>query len=571
MNLAQPWGLLALLALVPLVAVYVLRRRHRPHLVSALFLWRGLVERTAGGRRWERLSREASLILEALAVVVASLLLAQVSCVDGSASHEAFVVDGSLSLSARTSEGGTVSDRLRRAVRAQAVRARRVTVVESGPRPVVRAGPFASPEAVEAAMAAWAPGGPDHDPGPALALARRLAPRGRVTFFTDALPSPGSDVPEDVDVVALGEPADNVGLLFARRADAEGRAAVTLGIANFGRSEARFEVAFAPRGGRPERAGVAIAPGATAVISRTLPAAEAIDVALPEDALEADGHATLLAPRPRQVGVGIAAGLPESVVRSVRRLVGALPEARLVPADPDLWVGPRRAAPGLSIEAPGQRRAFVAPFVVDRAHPLLGDVHFAGVVWTAGDDPPGQPLVSAGEAVLVSEDELGAVHVNVDLERSTVQRTPAWPILLSNVVRRCRARTLGFAKAQAQLGEVVSVVVDQGSDWVVDGPRGPLRLAGDGALFEEPLSAAGRYLLRRDGQPFDTLVVHAFAPRESDLRGRASGRREAAERTAPGGGPAPSAAGWLLPLLLGVVLADFVLTAQGLPARGRRA
>jgi len=40
MSFGFPWGLLALGALVPLVAAYFLRRKQKPVVVSALFLWR---------------------------------------------------------------------------------------------------------------------------------------------------------------------------------------------------------------------------------------------------------------------------------------------------------------------------------------------------------------------------------------------------------------------------------------------------------------------------------------------------------------------------------------------------
>ena len=115
MSFGFPWGLLALGALVPLAAAYFLRRRQKPVTVSALFLWRTPRPRAEAGPRFERFTREASLLLEVLAVVAAALFLADVRFSDDTrARHVVLVVDGSLSLSARGADGVTVLERVRR-------------------------------------------------------------------------------------------------------------------------------------------------------------------------------------------------------------------------------------------------------------------------------------------------------------------------------------------------------------------------------------------------------------------------------------------------------------------------
>ena len=97
MSFGFPWGLLALGALVPLVAAYFLRRKQKPVVVSALFLWRTPRPRAEAGPRFERFTREASLLLEALAVVAAALFLADVRLgEDARTRHVVLVVDGSL-------------------------------------------------------------------------------------------------------------------------------------------------------------------------------------------------------------------------------------------------------------------------------------------------------------------------------------------------------------------------------------------------------------------------------------------------------------------------------------------
>ncbi len=153
-----PWGLLALGALVPLVAAYFLRRQQKPVTVSALFLWRTPRPRAEAGPRFERFTREASLLLEALAVVAAALFLADVRfSEDARARHVVLVVDGSLSLSARGPDGVTVLERVRReaAKRVEEERATRVTVLASGSVAAVHGGPGGG--ALEGAGERWSP------------------------------------------------------------------------------------------------------------------------------------------------------------------------------------------------------------------------------------------------------------------------------------------------------------------------------------------------------------------------------------------------------------------------------
>src|SRR5205823_2293613 len=108
----------------------------------------------------------------------------------------------------------------------------------------------------------------------------------------------------------------------------------------------------------------------------------------------------------------------------------------------------------VTLGAPGEKKALVGPFFVEKQDPLLEDVATEGIVWTVGDDPPGHPLIGLGRRVLLSE-EGAAVHLNIDLARSNLQRSPAWPILLSNLVRRAGHRIAGFSQRHLLLGEEV--------------------------------------------------------------------------------------------------------------------
>src|SRR5439155_21999783 len=102
MSLGFPLGLLGLLAIAPLLVAYFLRRKQPPRVVSALFLWRTPDQRAQAGPRFQRFSRESSLLLEGLAVIAAAAFLSDAHCGGGATKkHLVVVVDGSLSMQAK--------------------------------------------------------------------------------------------------------------------------------------------------------------------------------------------------------------------------------------------------------------------------------------------------------------------------------------------------------------------------------------------------------------------------------------------------------------------------------------
>ncbi len=579
MSFGFPVGLLALSALLPLAAAYFLRRRQRPRVVSALFLWRSPSQRAQAGPRFERFSREASLLFEALAVLAAALYLADLRLgAQADRPQLVVVVDGSLSMSARPARGKATADRAREAV-ARAVSgegAALLTVVESGVHPRVLTGPRAPVVEALAALEKWKPLGAAHDFSPALLFALDLAGPGRRFWFVTDGPLPsGTAVPPEAGVVEVGEPADNLALVSAQRRDEADLAQVTVRVASFAADARSVEVSFhgpAADGARPGGAdrseSLRLPPGETAVLRVSFANAGPIEVRLPlsDDALVEDGKATLLPAPVPELRVGVLEGLGPAEKAALERVLDATPGVRRAAAggEPaELTFGPRGSKAQVQIGAPGPQRSFVGPFVAEKAHPLLEDVGFGGVLWTAGDNPPGRPLVTAGSSVLLSEEEAGTVQMNIELARSNVQRTSAWPVLVGNALRCGRRAKAGLPRHQLMLGEPVPVVTEASARFTLVGPEGERPVLGAGAVQLPAPAVPGSYALLRDGREIDRLEVLTLDPRESDLRGRAAGlidpKREAGLE---GGAPERRRAAWPLVLLLCLLLADFWVTAR---------
>lgn len=567
MTLGFPLGLLSLLALGPLVAAYFLRRRQPPRRVSALFLWRTPDQRAEAGPRFQRFSREVSLLLESLALVAAALFLADARCgTDQARKHVVVVVDGGLSLRA-TAGTKSAADLVRDAVAALAHRegAAVLTIVQSGVRPTVLAGPQLETDRALAALEAWSPAQPSHDVVPALLLARELSTSRdqRIHFLTDG-PLPANVVlPPQVEVRSVGKAADNVAFLSAQRRDDEGLASVTVRVGNFSSERRKVPVRFDAEGAGPQEQTLDLEPGASAVLRVGVKTTGRVVASLPKDALPEDGLITLLPSPEPEVRVGLLDGLDGAATTALKRFIAVAPGLK-PGVDPNLTFGAPGSTAKVTLGAKGPLRSFVGPFFAMKGHPLLDDVQLGGVLWTAGENPPGRALVSAGDAVLVSEEEDGHLHLNLDVSRSNLQRTIAWPVLLGNVVRQVRTGVPGLTRKHLMLGEDVPLVTEAGSTWTLVGPAGQERpVLGVGAVSVPPLDTPGRWTLKKDGKEVDALFLLPLDPRESDLRTRGPYEVDASvgEALASLALKSPRHP-WPLVAMLALLLLDFWFTAR---------
>ncbi|MDQ3329288.1 MAG: BatA domain-containing protein, partial [Planctomycetota bacterium] len=77
LSFANPWGLLALLAVPAILAIHLYRRRFPRLVVAGAFLWAGETEVRDAGRTRDRLPITATLLLELLAAILLALVLSQ--------------------------------------------------------------------------------------------------------------------------------------------------------------------------------------------------------------------------------------------------------------------------------------------------------------------------------------------------------------------------------------------------------------------------------------------------------------------------------------------------------------
>lgn len=557
----HPLGLLALAAVPAVVGLHLFRRRFRRHPVSAIFLWEAADRASVAGRQREPLRTNPSFWCELLAAALLALAFAGLRLFGaGEATHLVVVLDGSASMAAGDARDEALE--LLEARVAALPRGSRVTVIESGHDPVQLAGPAAFPAEALAKAAEYAPRHPRHGLDAALTLAGELAGDGAVLLVTDRLPAESPS--PDVEVVALGAPADNLAIVQAsrrRERDDAGAARdrVQAVVANYGRATAEVELEIRAGDEVLARRPLSIAPGDRAALSMTVsPDVPTLTLRLPPDALALDDVAWLATEPPRVLALattfdaaqarrlGIASGRGDSLVDRWLALVPDAIDAR-TPGAAHLVLGPTVAAGDawcLALESRGEeRRHLIGPFLMDRQHPLLEGVTLEGIVWAqstpAADGEAdlsaelaraGAPLVSAGDASLLVEERAGGrvlFRANLDPAESSLQRSPDWPILLANLAEVRRAELPGPRRTNVRVGEAFTYRDRGAARYALTGPAGDgsrrREVSSLGTLVVEDPGAPGEYVLARleeDGGERELCrVALSFADAgESDLR-----------------------------------------------------
>ncbi|MEX2542431.1 MAG: VWA domain-containing protein [Trueperaceae bacterium] len=180
-----PQFLWALLALPLVVVLHFLRTRRRPHLVSALFLWRKARE-AADDRR--RTSPTWLLLLQLLFAALAALALARPLVSFEGRPDRVVVIDASASMTARA-PAGTRLDEARSVAEELMAGSGRVALVRAGLEAGVSVPLTAERIDLRRALQAFEAGDRDADLVRALALAHALVPEGEVHLISDG-PSP---------------------------------------------------------------------------------------------------------------------------------------------------------------------------------------------------------------------------------------------------------------------------------------------------------------------------------------------------------------------------------------------
>lgn len=573
MPFANPWGLLALLAVPAIIAIHLYQRRFPPRVVAGLHLWGAEMQVRTAGRRRERLPITATLLLELLAALLLTLVLSQPRLGGlATATHLIVVLDNSASMSAVSDEGTSFRDAATEVLERRVESLERgsvVTVILTGRRPVTLAGPQAPWSEAKAALENWRPSAPRHEFHPAWDLAAQLAEEsGELLFVTDHLPDGlpdeqanevGSEgarqrdvpIPQRLEIVSVGRPVENVAIYAARWTLDPGAdtGRVFLRVRNFGTRAATVTVTGTPKG-RPSLFAqtVALDAGAAKSLETEVPRGLeelAIELSGANDRLAIDSRVTLIEPQRRPLRVAVALPQDDPAARATARALSAIPD--LLPGTPnaaDLVIAPARPLPAsrrdlwwlgigpLARSDAARKNALTPtsrhPYLLEKRNPLLEGIALDGVRW-GGVQPfelDALPLVSAGGHVLLARLEgtqTRAYVLNIDFARSTLADSADWPILLKNLIDLRRDDLPGLRQWNYRLDEPIRFRPfdsdARGADLVLvsEGRSRPL-VRGD-VVDVPPLEQAGVYGIRAGDRSYGRFAVNFYDPGESSLTG----------------------------------------------------
>jgi hypothetical protein len=584
MRWLSPLSLLWLGLLVPLVALYVLKRRRQVREVGSTLLWALAARDLRAERPWRRLVPQLSLLLQALAIVAGAVALARpVGAGEGaSGARLAVVLDTSASMAARS--GATT--RLAEAVDAARALVRNLPpggalmLVEAGAEATVLVPSTHDARTLERALAGVQPRGSRADLGEAVALAAerlRGIDGARIVVFTDGagqgeIVLDGGRVPVEVRRVGTGD-ADNTGLVAVdvrpRPApDAPDRAEIFVRLVRFAERPADLYVTARVEGGgvvASRRLTIAKEGVESVVMTADLPPDAAgrgalVHVSLSRpgadpdagaaDALALDDHAVAPGPGARRLPVFLVGTPPGPVERALR----ADPDVELfatslealaqmngeAPLDGLLvYTGatPPDAPPGDSLViAPTGVSVFGVPLGPEVARPQL-------VRWEEGD--PRLRFVALGEVrldaartirgglpALVAADvgAVAAVQERPSGETTILAFDPArsdWParasfvVFLRNVVERARARRAAGGIAPGPCGTPLRIPAREGATVEVEIPDGEtLRATARGGVALVAVPAAPGVFRVRSGDRHSVALRSLVEGGENDVRPR---------------------------------------------------
>jgi Mg-chelatase subunit ChlD len=528
MRFAIPVALWLLpLALVPLLALR--RRPARRVAVATIHLWAAATAREAAPlarrlrHRWMALLHAA--IVAALALAIAKPLWISPAGV------AALIVDTSLSMSARSGETTRLALAIARAETwaSSLPRGTRVRLIDASPAPrLVGEFPARGGELARA-LAALRP----TDAGAALAAAIEFAGSGR--------PSPGhvlvvsdTTAPDGgtTEWATVGMPADNVALvsLTARRRHAADLDADVLAqVWNFGARDATTTFTLSLDAGEVARQRVVVAARSGATVVTTIRDQSGLVTGRidSDDAIARDNVRAAVVTPPLAVRVA-ADGVTGFLEQALRTRTGLM----LAPAsEADVVVCASCAVPAASaagagaliVLPPATPPAATAPLVLERVVPGLQSTRaLEGVDAVAVDGPepaPGTVVARAGRrpAILAYEaDGRRVVELRLDLTRSPLVLTPAFPMLIADAVDWLARRDLDAATFDAGQPIVRPLPHGASGDTHVTGPgETTVPAMVDGARVAiAPTTSAGVYHVRQ-GTVDQRFVVNASSG-ESD-------------------------------------------------------
>lgn len=536
MMLANPWGLLGLLAWPLILWLHRHRFQGQRKTVSAVFLWQQDTSLQAEGAVKSRLPLSWVLWLELLTALLLSLALAQPHWHRSQAQTRlGLLLDGSASM-AGSSAGQLSPWQAMLAVVEQIQQTSpqlQITAVISGPSPQVLGGERVTPIQLRQQLQQFQPQHEGHSIYPAMQVLTALFPQAEHTLALSddpRLPYPRW--------LHLGQPADNSGFIAATWNLGESPFVV---VQHFGSTRPTALQVQSDDPARPswQQPLIFDATGiATALLSAS--GATRLQVQLPADALALDNQVVLLAPQPTALRMRLDIGPPAQAY--FQKLQAALPGLKRV-NDAAHWVVSQATPPDKTAFTtlflpPQQKTVWQTDLLLNSQHPLMAGVETHGLIlYSHPRSPPAtatvllqsatSPLIwlESRDAAASSDDgQPQQLVFNLDLAKSNWFQHSSFPVLFYNWVELLSAAQGGLSRWNYRQGELIQLSrprsVPMTAPVQLHNAQGQkMSIADTGAVIRLGRLSAGVYQLSA-GDWHTSLAVNFLDGGESDLTQR---------------------------------------------------
>jgi hypothetical protein len=211
----------------------------------------------------------------------------------------------------------------------------RFTLILSGRRPVMLAGPAVEWSDARERLAAWRPSAAQHDFQSAWDLASQFAgDSGRLLFCTDRLPAEDEPTPAGMEVAAVGLQSENVAITDARWTFDSlanvGRVFVRL--SNLGRQPTECEISGQSAGQTVFERTVSLPAGGDSPFEAEVPGGLrllVVQLQAPGDALALDNSVTLIEPSVRMLTTAVTLPADDLAHAAIERALKTLADVQL--------------------------------------------------------------------------------------------------------------------------------------------------------------------------------------------------------------------------------------------------
>ncbi len=625
MRFLSPLSLAWLGLLVPLVLLYVLKRRRDEKKVASTMLWEQALEDLRAESPFKRLMPNLLLLLQALAIIFAAVALARPVGVGGvpDGAQIAVVIDTSASMAATHGDGTTRLAQAKRRVRDLIdglPPGGALMIVSAGGEPVVTRALSRDRDALFSALDALEVegGGSDLEEAVAVSSERlRDAPSGsRVVVLTDRAADGSIDLAATVPLTLIsvvdegGREPENTAIVSADahpRATEESpdRTELFLRVARFGATPADVFVTARVEGrGLVASRRVTIAAGETESILMTadLPPdpdgrAAVLTFAIESDAtddLALDDLAVIPSPAARRVPVFLVGDAPSSVRRVFRAdrgvelyatslerlaqreepLTGLVVYAGEVPSEPppgpSMVIAPTEDAVfGATLAAAVEQPEIIQWAETDDALRFVSfaDVHLRSARPIESSSVTSLAELRSGPVIARQVRSDGETTlVSFDPDQTDWPRRPSFVVFFRNVLESARQRLREGGVAASALGQPLRVPVAEGAEVEVVSPSGRryTAVSRGGLAVVDVDAVAGVFQVDADGRSLHALR-NLLNPEESELRPRLEIAEHGEELVARASGATTPRESWpyfVFALLLLIAIEAFVSTRR---------